>query len=135
MLPKPFLGDHVFSVRPFRRYLFRCRTFSAHIVSAPIRCSLTVHLFRVWVSVSKKHRILAPKSRGPFSWLSFSSSFFDNHFSKSFRSTFFNNSLNTWINPWKPSEHLRLFGVFEQIDTELLVFKRNIELNNELNIE
>ena len=56
-----FWGEHVFSVRPFRRYLFRCRTFSAQIVSAPIRCSLTVHLFRVWVSVSKKHRILAPK--------------------------------------------------------------------------
>ena len=59
-------GDHVFSVRPFRRHLFRCRTFSAQIVSAPIRCSLTVHLFRVWVRVSKKHRMLgAPKSRGP----------------------------------------------------------------------
>ena len=58
------------SVRPFRRHLFRCHTFSAQIVSAPIRYSLTVHLFRVWVSVSKKHRMLAPKraapkSRGP----------------------------------------------------------------------
>ena len=33
----------------FRRHLFRCCTFSAQIVSAPIRCSLTVHLIRVWV--------------------------------------------------------------------------------------
>ena len=41
--------DHVFLVRPFRRHLFHCRTFSAQIVSAPIRCSLTVHLFRVRV--------------------------------------------------------------------------------------
>ena len=49
--------DHVFSVQPFRRHLFRCRTFSAQIVSAPIRCSLTVHVFKV----SKKHRILSPK--------------------------------------------------------------------------
>ena len=47
--------------RPFRHYLLCCRLFSAQIVSAPIRCSLTVHLFRVWVSVSKKHRMLAPK--------------------------------------------------------------------------
>ena len=39
--------DHVFSARPFRRHLFRCCTFFAQIISAPIRCSLTVHLFRV----------------------------------------------------------------------------------------
>ena len=39
--------DHVFSVRPFRHDLFRCRTFSAQVVSAPIRSSLTVHLFGV----------------------------------------------------------------------------------------
>ena len=51
------IRDHVFSVRPFRRHLFRCRTFPAQIVSAPIRCSSTVHLFRV----SKKHRIIVPK--------------------------------------------------------------------------
>ena len=55
-------------MRPFWRHLFHCHTFSAQIVSVPIRCSLTVHLFRV--RFSKKHRILAlkrstPKSRGP----------------------------------------------------------------------
>ena len=43
------IWDHVFSVRPFRRHLFRCRTSSAQIVSAPIRCCWTVHLFKVWV--------------------------------------------------------------------------------------
>ena len=62
----PFVyGDHVFSVRPFWRHLFRSRTFSAQIASAPIRCSLTVHFFRV--RVSKKHRILAPK-RSAMKW-------------------------------------------------------------------
>ena len=39
--------DHVFLVRPFRRHLFRCRSFSAQIISSPIRCSLTVQLVRV----------------------------------------------------------------------------------------
>ena len=46
-----FCRDHVFSVRPCRRHLFHCCTFSAQIVSAPIRCSLTVHLIRVWARV------------------------------------------------------------------------------------
>ena len=55
------------SARPFLRHLFRCRTFSAQIVSAPIWCSLTVHLFWVWVRVSKKHRILAQK-RSELKW-------------------------------------------------------------------
>ena len=66
-------GDHVFSMRPFRRHLFRCRRFSAQIVSAPIRCSLTVQLFRVRVRQkapnigAEKVRVemVAPKSRGP----------------------------------------------------------------------
>ena len=52
--------DHVFLVRPFRRHLFPGRSFSTQIVSAPIRCSLTVQLFRVRVRVrvwvSKKAR-------------------------------------------------------------------------------
>ena len=51
------IRDHVFSVRPFWRHLFRCRTFPAQIVSAPIRRSSTVHLIRV----SKKHRKIVPK--------------------------------------------------------------------------
>ena len=59
------LFDATILARPFRRHLFRCQTFSAQIISAPIPCYLTVHLFRVrvgaWVRVSKKHRILAPK--------------------------------------------------------------------------
>ena len=70
--------DHVFSVRPFPRHLFRCRTFSAQIVSAPIRCFLTVQLFgvrvRLWVGVIQKAadigaekvraEMVAHKSRG-----------------------------------------------------------------------
>ena len=40
-----FRRDHF--ARPLRHHLFHCRTFSAQIVSAPIRCSLTVHLYRV----------------------------------------------------------------------------------------
>ena len=63
---RPFRCDHFdanISVRPFRRHLFRCRTFSAQITSVPIWCSLTVDLFRV--RVSKKHRILAPKRSTP----------------------------------------------------------------------
>ena len=61
--------DHVFSVRPFRRQLFRCRTFSAQIISAP---NLALWQFTylgfglgLWVSVSKKHRILASKRAAP----------------------------------------------------------------------
>ena len=65
----PPVRDHVFLARPFRRHLFRCRSFSAHIISAytisahiisahiisaPIRCSLTVQLFRVRVWVIQK---------------------------------------------------------------------------------
>ena len=63
--------DHVFSVRPFR-----CRTFSAQIVAALIRCSLTVQLFRVRIKVSQKApnigaekvgaEMVAQKSCGPF---------------------------------------------------------------------
>ena len=68
-------------MRPYRRHLFRCRTFCAQIVSAPIRCSLTVQLFRVrvrarvWVRVRQKApnfgaekiraEMVARKSRGP----------------------------------------------------------------------
>ena len=58
------MGSRLFgatiSARPFRDHLFRCRSFSAQIVSAPIRCSLTVQLFRVkvrvrvWVRISQK---------------------------------------------------------------------------------
>ena len=63
------------STQPFRNHIFRCRSFSAQIVSAPIRCSLTVQLFRVrvWVRVcqnapnigAEKFRaeIVAQKSR------------------------------------------------------------------------
>ena len=66
-----------FSARPFRRHLFRCWTFSAQIVSASIRYSLTVQLLkvRVWVRVSQKAlnigaekvraEIVVPKNRGP----------------------------------------------------------------------
>ena len=73
-----YFRDHVLSVRPFRRHLFRCQSFSAQIVSAPIRCSLTVQLFRVrvWVRASQKAPnigaekvragMVAPQSRGPF---------------------------------------------------------------------
>ena len=80
-LTAPPSRDHVFLMRPFRRHLFRCRSFSAQIVSAPIWSSLTVQLFkvrvrgRVWVRVSQKAptigdekvrvKMVAPKSRGP----------------------------------------------------------------------
>ena len=57
-----------FGITSFRRdhfgtTLFRCQTFSAQIISAPISCYLTVHLFRI--RVSKKHQILAPKRFAP----------------------------------------------------------------------
>ena len=54
-------------MRPFRHHLFRRRTFSAQIVSSPIRRSSTVQLFRVRVWVSQKAlNIFAEKeSRGP----------------------------------------------------------------------
>ena len=59
------------SARPFRPHLFRCRTFSAQIVSAPIRCYLTFQLFRVSqkapnIGAEKVRAEMAePKSRGP----------------------------------------------------------------------
>ena len=46
--------DHLFLARPFLRHLFRCRSFSTQIVSAPIWCSLTVQLFRVTVWVGQR---------------------------------------------------------------------------------
>ena len=62
-------------MRPFWLDLFRCQMFSAQIVLAPIRCSLTVQLFMVRFSQkapnigAKKVRaeMVAPKSRGPYS--------------------------------------------------------------------
>ena len=40
-------------LRPFWRHVFRCRSFSAQIVSSPIRCSCTFQLFRVRVWVGQ----------------------------------------------------------------------------------
>ena len=60
-------------MRSFRRHSFRCSSFSAQIVSAPIPCSLTVQLFRVEFSQKAlnigaekvRAEMVAPKSRGP----------------------------------------------------------------------